>query len=66
MWNNETAMSMDEKRGTRLNKDKGGLEISGSRAVSITGYLIAVVRNLLSTIIFNFSQCKRAGRGTLF
>lgn len=55
MWNNETAMSMDEKRGTRLNKDKGGLEISGSRAVSITGYLIAVVRNLLSTIIFNFS-----------
>lgn len=46
---------MDEKRGMRLNKDKGGLEISGSRAVSITGYLIAVVRNLLSTIIFNFS-----------
>lgn len=55
MWNDETAMSMDEKRGTKLNKDKGGLEISGSCAVFITGYLIAGVRNLLSTIIFNFS-----------
>lgn len=45
---------MDEKRGKKLNKDKGGLEINGSCAVSITGYLISVVRNLLSTIIFNF------------
>jgi len=54
MWNNQTGMSMNEKRGKRFNKDKGGLEVAGSCVVPIIGYLIAAVRNLLSTIILNF------------
>lgn len=48
-------MCMNEKKGKKLNKDKGGQEITLLCVVQIIGYLIATVRNLLSTIILNFS-----------
>lgn len=66
MWRNEAGMPMNEKRGKKFNKDKGGLEITGSCVVPIIGYLIAAVRRFLSTILLNFSLCKHDERGTLF
>lgn len=38
MWNNETGICMNEKKGKKLNKDKGGREITLSCVVQIIGY----------------------------
>lgn len=56
---------MNEKRGRKLNMDKEGLEITGTCVVPIIVYLTAEVRKVLSTINFNFTQCKHDGRGTV-